>query len=247
MNLHKLPSKKQSKSSQTDEFEQAALAEYQKGYVRLNLMADALKHAAGDQTQARVLYLQQVAVKIKQEQKIKAQLQQQAPSTRKPSVSLLERCADWIADYWYILPSSLLVGFVLLNNPKQLAQQATELLGFGRDLSATATTTSSSVGAEHTYQPPIGFGLQQDGQPLEVAQQAAALSALGSANPASDRQVLSYVPRDGKVRIPTEQPTAATSACQHHPVMSNQDYLNCGLKPPNSTSNNAAKAFDPML
>lgn len=269
----------QPKKIQPDEFNQAALAEFEKGYIRLNLMAGALQQAAGDEQQAQVLYLQQVALKLKQEQKIKTLLQQ-SPSTAQPSVGFFERCVEWFTDYWYLLPILLLVFFVAFNNPKQHFQQAMAFLEFGQTSSETAppyTSSNQQQTDEYLHEQPIVFGLQQQypeldpnhpayqsaltaqiqnlsqqyqqqGQPLEVAQQAAALSVLGRPNPANDRQVLSYVPRDGKVQIPTEQPNAAPiSACQHKPVMSNQDYLNCGLKPPSNTTEPVVEDFDSIL
>lgn len=272
--------KAQSPKPQQDKFNQAAIAEFQKGYVRLNLMADALKQAAGDEQQAQVLYLQQVALKLKQEQKIRTLLQQ-TPSTVQPSVGFFERCTDWLTDFWYIPPILLLVFFVALNNPQQHFQQAMDFLEFGQIASETTPSYTSSDQQQtdaHLHEQPIAFGIQQQypaldpnhpayqsalatqvqslsqqyqqqGQPFEVAQQAAALSVLGHPHPANDRQVLSYVPRAGKVQIPTieQSNTTPISACQHKPVMSNQDYLNCGLKPPNNTAEPVVEDFDPIL
>lgn len=264
--------------SELDAFHQAAKAEFAKGYVRLNLMADALTQASGDEQLAHELYLQHVTLKLKQEQKIKALLQQHTTVTANPSARFLARCADFVADYWYVLPTLCVILWVLLAAPKDFFKQTFEQVTFWQDSSDTAIAQMpASLGQSNeqpivfalqqqypeldpnhpAYQPALMAQIQtlsqqyqQQGQSLDTAQHAAVLAVLGrpTPNPAQDRQVLSYVPRYGKVQIPTEQPrAAAVSACQHKPVMSNQDYLNCGLKPPSSTAEPVVEDFDPIL
>lgn len=211
--------------AQTDPFYQAAVAELEKGYVRLNLMADAMTHALGDELAARPLYLQQVSLKLKQEQKIKLLLQAQPKPAIQPPVEQIKRVTRKRTDYGYLLPVALVLSITML---------------------------VTFVLMKH-LQAPLKPSVQQKtadaSQPLSAKPPTVTTTThLQSTHPADDRQVLSYVPRDGQVKIPAEQPnTQAASACQHRPVMSNQDYLNCGLQPPSSSSSDATTGFDPTL
>lgn len=221
------PSNNTAQLAQTDPFYQAAVAELEKGYVRLNLMADALKQMSGDELQARLLYLQQVSLKLKQEQKIKLLLQTEAQPkpTIQPPVQHIKRVTRKLTDYGYLLPVALVLSITML---------------------------VTFVLMKH-LQAPLKPSVQQKtadaSQPLIAKTPTVTTTPhLQAANLADDRQVLSYVPRDGQVKTPAEQPnTQAASACQHRPVMSNQDYLNCGLQPPSSSSSEAATTFDPTL
>lgn len=251
-------------------FYQAAIAELNKGYVRLNLMADALAQTAGDELTARPLYLQQVALKLKQEQRIKALLQATPNTTQTKS-----RPIDYtklIAHYWYVLPLVLLIGILVWAKPveplQNLVPSVAKQLGFVQITAAQDTVVSNDLSNANKFDPTsasqssidvilyqqypaldpnhpnyqaalaaqvsqLSQRYQQQGHSPEAAQQMAALSVLGRPNPAQDRQVLSYVPREGQVQAP-DAPKAKPSAspCEHKPVMSNQDYLNCGIQPP---------------
>ena len=278
-------SQKQPALTEIDPFYLAAEAELAKGYVRLNLMADALAQVAGDETLARPLYLKQVALKLQQEQKIKALLQSQATPKPQPT-SRLTRYIQLVTDYWYVLPLVLLAGALLWAKPveplKNFVGSVATQLGFGQHSTAHDTATPNAFDPEQatsaldnqvamtatlqqqypaldpnhaTYQAALAAQVsqlsqqfQQQGHTPEAAQQMAALSVLGRPNPAQDRQVLPYVPREGQVQAPDEpQAKPSASACEHKPVMSNQDYLNCGIQPPNSSSSEAATTFDPVL
>ena len=233
-------------------------------------MADALAQVAGDETLARPLYLKQVALKLQQEQKIKALLQSQATPNPQPT-SRLTHYIQLVTDYWYVLPLVLMTGALLWAKPveplKNLVGYVATQLGFGQHSIAHDTATTNGLDPEQaasaldtqvamtamlqqqypaldpnhaTYQAALAAQVyqlaqqyQQQGQSLETAQQAAALSVLGRPNPAQDRQVLSYVPREGQVQAPdTPKAKPSASPCEHKPVMSNQDYLNCGIQPP---------------
>jgi len=263
-------SQKQPILTEVDPFYLAAEAELAKGYVRLNLMADALAQVAGDETLARPLYLKQVALKLQHEQKIKALLQSQATPNPQPTSRLIHY-TQLIANYWYVLPLALLVGALLWARPveplKNLVGSVAAQLGFGQPSTAHDTATPNGFDPEQatsaldtqvvmtatlqqqypaldpnhaTYQAALAAQVsqlsqqfQQQGHTPEAAQQMAALSVLGRPNPAQDRQVLSYVPREGQVQAPdTPKAKPSASPCEHKPVMSNQDYLNCGIQPP---------------
>lgn len=232
----------------TDEtFVQAAALEFEQGYVRLNLMNQALRQAAGNEQQAQLIYLQQVAIALKKEQKIKARLQHNMALPADARGGFFQRCADSIQQYWYILPAALLLAWGTFNPAHPLLRQTAERLGF---TSSTAPVMFGQQAADPT-------DLIVDGQPIAdprldgFAAPSSPVTTpenIHSTNPASDRQVLSYLPKDGKVQIPTEQPsTKPMPACQHKSVMSNQDYLNCGLTPPKTPSNHATDRFDPTF
>lgn len=263
-------SQKQPALTEVDPFYLAAEAELAKGYVRLNLMADALAQVAGDETLARPLYLKQVALKLQQEQKIKALLQSQATPKPQPT-SRLTHYIQLVKDYWYVLPLVLLTGALLWAKPieplKHFVASIATQLGFGQystqhdtaktggldpEQAASALDNQAAMTATLQQQYPaldpnhpdyqaalaaqvsqLSQQFQQQGHTPEAAQQMAALSVLGRPNPAQDRQVLSYVPREGQVQAPdAPQAKSSASACEHKPVMSNQDYLNCGIQPP---------------
>lgn len=225
MNHLPTPSNNTAQLAQTDPFYQAAVAELEKGYVRLNLMADAMTHALGDELAARPLYLQQVSLKLKQEQKIKLLLQAQPKPTIQPPVEHIKRVTRKLTDYGYLLPVALVLSITML---------VTFVLM--KHLQAPLQPSVQQKTADASQHPAIKQTVVTTTPHLQTA------------NPADDRQVLSYVPRDGQVKTPAEQPnTQAASACQHRPVMSNQDYLNCGLQPPSNNSSDATTGFDPTL
>jgi len=202
-------SQKQPALTEVDPFYLAAEAELAKGYVRLNLMADALAQVAGDETLARPLYLKQVALKLQQEQKIKALLQSQATPNPQPS-SRLTHYIQLVTDYWYVLPLVLLAGALLWAKPveplKNLVGSIAAQLGFGQHSTAHDTATTNGLDPEQAasaldnqvamtatlqQQYPalaaqvnqLSQQFQQQGHTPETAQQMAALSVLGRPNP----------------------------------------------------------------
>lgn len=225
-------------------FYQAAVAELDKGYVRLNLMADALAKASQDETAARLLYLQQVAIKLQQEQKLRALLNPKAPQ-EKP-ISPFDRYISKLKGYWPVLPAMLLCAglywIIPDGQPQVLLSKITAILD-----REPAVPTDRAADYAYPATAPIPSDQDRDqtaeqhypsAQPAPVLYTESARTTASSPapripNPDQDRQVTSYQPSDGNVWVPDDPPaTEPTPICQHKAVMSDQDYINCGIRPP---------------